>query len=91
MAPAFDLPGADGRNHTLAGILEGRRAAIILFWCNHCPYVKSYEERIKKMAQRYVPKGVAFALINSDNEAAHPEDSLENMKKRAAASAYPFP
>ncbi|MBI5636465.1 MAG: thioredoxin family protein [Nitrospinae bacterium] len=90
-APGFDLPGVDGKNHTLGGILEGRRAAVILFWCNHCPYVSSYEERIKKMAQRYAPKGVAFVLINSDSEAAHPEDSLENMKKRAAAAGYPFP
>ncbi len=91
LAPAFDLPGADGKNHTLAGILEGRRAVVILFWCNHCPYVKSYEERIKKMAQRYASKGVAFALINSDNETAHPEDTLENMKTRATAAGYPFP
>ncbi len=91
LAPVFDLPGVDGKNHTLAGILEGRRAAVIFFWCNHCPYVRSYEERIKKMAQRYAPKGVAFVLINPDNETAHPEDSLENMKNRAAAAGYPFP
>lgn len=91
LAPAFDLPGVDGNNHTLAGMLEGRRAAVVLFWCNHCPYVSSYEERIKKMALRYAPKKVAFVLINPDNETTHPEDSMENMKKRAAAAGYPFP
>ncbi len=91
LAPTFNLPGTDGRNHTLEGILQGRNAAVILFWCNHCPYVKSYEERIKKMALRYAPKEVAFVLINSDNEEAHPEDSLENMKKQATGAGYQFP
>jgi peroxiredoxin len=89
-APDFDLPGADGRNHALADF-EGCRVLVVVFSCNHCPYVVGSEERMSNFALTYAPKGVAFVAINSNEIENHPTDSLEHMVERARERNFPFP
>jgi peroxiredoxin len=89
-APAFDLPGVDGKAHSLDA-LKGAKATIVVFSCNHCPYVVLNEDRLIAVARDYAAKGVALAAINSNDAANYPEDSFPEMKKRAAEKNFPFP
>src|SRR6185312_1175682 len=88
-APEFSLPGTDGKTHTLAS-LKGSKATIIVFSCNHCPYVIMNEDRLIAAARDYAAKGVGMAAINANDATSHPEDSFEEMKKRAAEKKFPF-
>ena len=89
-APDFDLPGVDGRNHRLSDF-DGCRLLVVVFSCNHCPYVVGSEERMIKFALTYAPKGVAFVAINSNETENHPADSFEHMVERARGKNFPFP
>jgi thiol-disulfide isomerase/thioredoxin len=98
-APDFDLPGVDGKNHTLAEYASSP-VLVVLFTCNHCPTAQYYEERIKQIAADYGPKGVALVAISpNDPESVRPDemgwtdlgDSLEEMKIRAHDRAFNFP
>jgi peroxiredoxin len=89
-APDFALPGVDGATHRLSEF-AGRPFLVTTFWCNHCPYVQAWEGRMIDLAQRYGPRGVAFLLINSNDDRAYPEDSFESMARRAKEKGYPFP
>ncbi|MBI3997466.1 MAG: thioredoxin family protein [Armatimonadetes bacterium] len=63
----------------------------IVFWCNHCPYVKAWEDRLIAVAREYAGRGVQFIMINSNDPVAYPDDSFEAMKTRAREKGYPFP
>jgi thiol-disulfide isomerase/thioredoxin len=98
-APDFDLPGVDGRNHTLAEFAQSP-VLVVVFTCDHCPTAQYYEERIKQIAADYGPKGVALvALSPNDPLSVRPDemgytdvgDSLEEMKIRARDRAFNFP
>ena len=89
-APSFILPGTDGKSYSLDSFKQFRLLAVI-FSCNHCPYVKAYEERIVAIQKEYGPKGVQLVLINSNDAATYPDDSFPEMKKRAASQGYNFP
>jgi peroxiredoxin len=89
-APNFNLPGVDGRNWSLADFKD-KKALVVIFSCNHCPYVIKSEERMIELGNEYQPKGVGFALISANNIVTHPQDSPDNMKKRAEQKGYPFP
>ncbi|HYC11641.1 MAG TPA: thioredoxin family protein [Nitrososphaerales archaeon] len=89
-APDFDLPGVDGRSYTLAAF-SGKPVLVVIFSCNHCPYVKDYEERMVAIQGEYAGKGVQFIAINSNDEQAYPEDSFPEMVKRAKEKAFNFP
>ncbi|MBI3793921.1 MAG: thioredoxin family protein [Nitrospinae bacterium] len=89
-APGFDLPGVSGKNVSLAEFVGAQKAIIVVFTCNHCPYSIAYEERLDKMQSAYAPKGVAVIRINPDDQSAHPEDSLDEMKKRAVGKGAGF-
>ena len=89
-APAFSLPGVDGKTHTLDSI-KGAKATIVVFSCNHCPYVVMNEDRLIAAARDYMSKGVGMAAINANDAASHPEDGYSEMKKRAAEKRFPFP
>ncbi|MFI5361163.1 MAG: thioredoxin family protein [Elusimicrobiota bacterium] len=89
-APSFELPGVDGKTHTL-GSLKGAKATIVVFSCNHCPYVIMNEDRLISAFKDYAAKGVGMAAINSNDAANYPDDSFENMKLRAAEKRFPFP
>jgi len=89
-APAFNLRGVDGKMHSLDE-LKGQKGVAVIFSCNHCPYVKAYEDRMIQLAKEYQPKGINFVLINANDPVKYPEDSFENMIKRAEEKGYPFP
>lgn len=88
-APEFALPGVDGKTHSL-GSLSGSPAVVIIFSCNHCPYVVMYEDRMMSIADDYAGAGVALVAINSNDTQAYPADSFENMKLRASTKGFRF-
>ena len=88
-APDFSLPGIDGKKYLLNSFKE-KKALIIIFSCNHCPYVQAYEDRIMQIQKEYQSKGVEVIAINSNEDKGYPEDSFENMKKRAAKQKFNF-
>lgn len=88
-APDFDLPGVDGKRYSLA-TFEGKSVLVIVFSCNHCPYVKAYEDRMVSIQQDYEGKGVQLVAINSNDEKAYPEDSFPEMVKRAKQKGFNF-
>ena len=85
----FELPGVDGKIYSLSSFEKGKPIAVI-FWCNHCPYVKAWEDRVVRLGNEYKDK-VQFVLINANDPVKYPEDSFDNMKKRAQEKGYPFP
>ena len=89
-APDFNLPGVDGKKYSL-GSFTDKKALIVIFSCNHCPYVQAYENRIKQLQTDYAAKGVSIVAINSNEDTGYPEDSFENMKNRAAEQKFNFP
>lgn len=87
----FQLPGVDGRTYSLDH-LRGRKVAAVIFWCNHCPYVQAWEDRVLELQRRYRPSGnVEFVLVNSNDPEGYPEDSFESMQRRAREKGYPCP
>ena len=88
-APDFDLPGVDGKSHSLAG-LKDKKAVVVIFSCNHCPYVQAYEDRIKDIQKDYAGKGVQVVAINSNEADNYPEDSFDNMVERAKEKKFNF-
>jgi peroxiredoxin len=86
----FDLPGVDGKRYSL-GSFRNARILIVVFSCNHCPYVVGSEDRIIRFYNDYAPHGVAMVAINSNETEQHPTDSFEHMVERAKDKGYPFP
>jgi len=89
-APAFTLPGTDGADHSYDGV-AGERMTLIVFSCNHCPYVHAYEPRLIGLIREFAPRGLGAALICSNNAVTHPQDGFDNMKARAREQGYPCP
>lgn len=87
--PDFNLEATDGNNCSLAAF-KGKEAFVVVFSCNHCPYVQAYEDRIKQIQQDYSEK-VQVIAINSNDEVKYPDDSFEEMKKRDALKGFNFP
>ncbi len=89
-APDFCLPGTDGRTYAFADV-AGAKGTVIVFICNHCPYVKAVIDRLAADARLLSAEGIGFAAICANDAAQYPEDSFENMKRFAKAHALPFP
>jgi len=89
-APDFSLPGVDGRLYTLAGV-AGPSGTVIMFVCNHCPYVKSVAERIARDVRDLRAHGIGAVAINSNDPVNFPEDSFDNMKRFATVHGFDFP
>jgi len=89
-APAFTLPGTDGRSHSLDQ-LKGRNGTLVAFICNHCPYVKSVIGRLVRDAEDLAELGVATIAINANDAVQYPEDGFEQMQAFARAHRLPFP
>ena len=87
--PEFNLEGIDGDAYSLE-LFEDNKGLIIIFSCNHCPYVQAYEERIKAIQSDYKDKGITVVAINSNDDVNYPDDSFENMKKRAVEQNFNF-
>ena len=89
-APAFDLPGVDGRRWSLSDF-EGASALVVVFTCNHCPVAKATEDRFVALQRDYASEGVRLVAINPNDAVAYPEDSMEKMMARAAEKGFNFP
>jgi len=89
-AREFDLPGVDGRRHTLAST-RGPKGALVMFICNHCPYVKAVLDRIVHDCAELSRHGIGAAAIMSNDPADYPEDSFENMNRIARERGFGFP
>jgi len=89
-APHFDLPDADGERVWLAGAM-GAKGLLVMFICNHCPYVKAITERLVSDMKALQDAGIGVVAIMSNDIINYPEDSPENMKKFAAEHGFTFP
>lgn len=89
-APAFDLPECEGGSYSLEQA-QGAKALLVMFICNHCPYVKHVADQLKVLADDYADKGVAVVAISSNDAEAYPDDSPEAMAAEKAARGYAFP
>ena len=86
----FDLPGVDGKNHSLGGFKD-KKAVVVTFTCNHCPYAKAYEDRLVALQSDYESKGVALVAINSNEDKNYPDDGFDHMVERAKEKGFNFP
>jgi peroxiredoxin len=91
--PAFDftLPDTVSGNDLSLQTLKGATATVIMFICNHCPFVKHVNAALVQLANDYKHKGVGFIAISSNDVAGYPQDGPEQMKQVAAELNYPFP
>ena len=89
-ARPFDLLGVDGKHHTLESA-RGINGLLVMFICNHCPYVKSVRDRIIRDARELQQHGINSIAIMSNDPADYAEDSFDNMKLIAQQYSYPFP
>jgi len=89
-APAFTLKDADGRQFSMGGD-EGADAYLVMFICNHCPYVKHVAAELARIGHDYGSRNVAIYAINSNDYEKYPGDSPDEMRKEAAGRGYEFP
>jgi peroxiredoxin len=89
-APAFTLPGTDGKTYSLED-LRGPDGTLVMFICNHCPYVKAVIDRIVRDANELRALGVNTVAICSNDAVSHPDDSFEKMKLFARQHGFTFP
>jgi peroxiredoxin len=89
-APPFDLPGVDGRSHTLESV-RGTNGVLVMFICNHCPYVKAVIDKIVRDARDLAAHDIGTIAIMTNDPAEYPEDSFDNMKAVAERHAFTFP
>jgi peroxiredoxin len=87
--PDFNLPATDGQSYTYDTV-KGANGTVILFWCNHCPYVQGSEQRVVRLAGEAAGRGIRFAAINANNPGAYAEDDFPHMVERAKAQGYNF-
>ncbi|PZP65003.1 MAG: thioredoxin family protein [Azospira oryzae] len=86
----FDLPGVDGKRYNLASV-RGPNGLLVMFICNHCPYVKAVRPRIVRDCRELKQYGIGAIAIMSNDPSEYPEDSFENMAKVAKEFDFPFP
>jgi peroxiredoxin len=89
-APGFTLPSVDGKTYSLDE-LRGPNGTLVMFICNHCPYVKAVIDRIVRDVNDLRPLGINAVAISSNDVAHYPEDSFDNMKRFAEAHRFSFP
>jgi thiol-disulfide isomerase/thioredoxin len=90
-APAFNLPDTISGKTLSLSQLKSDKATLIMFICNHCPFVKHVNPELVRLANDYISKGVSFIAINANDISANPDDAPDKMKERAKELGYPFP
>ena len=90
-APHFNLPDTISGKQIDLNQIKSDKATVIMFICNHCPYVKHVNVELVKLANDYIPKGISFVAISSNDVVNYPDDSPEKMKEAAQTLGYPFP
>lgn len=88
-APRFSLPGVEGATHALDDYAAAD-ALVLVQSCNHCPYVRAWEGRLKSIQADYAGRGVQLVAVSSNNAASHPDDSFPEMAKRAQRESFNF-
>lgn len=88
--PSFSLMGVDDKIYSLDDFSE-KKILIVIFSCNHCPYVQAYEDRIIILQNEFEKVGVQIIAINSNDDVKYPDDSFDEMKKRSSARGFNFP
>ena len=86
----FHLKGVDGKSYGLKDFAD-RKAVVVVFSCNHCPYVRDYEDRMVKLQHDYSQRGVTLVAVNSNDDHNYPEDSFEKMVQRSREKGFNFP
>ena len=89
-APDFALPATDGTTCSLADFSD-KKGLVVMFICNHCPYVIAVEDRLLDLGRDFVPRGIGFVAVMSNDAARYPADGPAKMAERVAEKAYPFP
>jgi peroxiredoxin len=90
-APAFSLPGTDGKTYSLDDFADAK-VLVVVFTCNHCPYAKACEDRLIALQHDYASRGVRLIAINpNDSSGKYADDSFEKMKERAEQKGFNFP
>jgi len=90
-APVFSLPDTVSGTTVSLDQLKSGKATVIMFICNHCPFVKHVNAELVRLANDYIPKGVAFIAISANDAVNYPEDSPEKMKQNANELGFTFP
>ncbi|MBC7371071.1 MAG: thioredoxin family protein, partial [Bdellovibrionaceae bacterium] len=88
--PEFSLPSVDGKNYRLDDFKKNK-PLVVVFICNHCPYVNAVEDRLIELGRSLKSLGIPMVAICSNDENSHVEDKLENLAQRASEKNYPFP
>ncbi|HTF81052.1 MAG TPA: thioredoxin family protein [Cytophagales bacterium] len=86
----FKLKSVENKQVSLADF-DKAKGYIVVFTCNHCPFAVKYEDRINALNKKYADQGYPVVAINPNDSTQHPEDSFENMKKRAQEKSFTFP
>lgn len=89
-APSFSLPDTDGEIVSLEDF-EGAPGLLVMFLCNHCPFVKHLREGLAEFGREYLKRGLGIVAINSNDVERYPADSPEMMAREVAEAGYPFP
>lgn len=90
-APDFSLPDTVSGKILSLEELKGEIATVVMFICNHCPYVKHVNKQLVSLANDYIPKGISFIAISSNDVVNYPDDAPHLMKETALNEGYPFP
>jgi peroxiredoxin len=90
-APAFTLPDTVSGKLKSLDALKGPKGTVVMFLCNHCPYVKHINAELVRVARDYQRRGIAFVAISSNDAATYPEDAPDQMRQVAAKLGYTFP
>jgi peroxiredoxin len=90
-APFFELPDTVSGKIIDLHAVQGKKATVVMFICNHCPYVKLLNDAIVSLANSLIPKGISFVAISSNDAAQYPDDGPVKMKDVAQQLRYPFP
>ena len=90
-APNFELPDTISNSNLNLETLKGKKGTVIMFICNHCPFVIHINAEIVSIANTYAKKEISFIAISSNDAVNYPQDSPENMKLHAKQENYPFP
>ena len=89
-APNFKLPGVDGKSYTLDDI-KGEKGTLVVFMCNHCPYVLAILDRLIRDIKELQAQGIGVVAINANDPSQYEADSFDNMVKMAQDNGFTFP